>query len=178
MKGFLCFLIVPALLVMCTTTPAVVEEQPVPVNIAEPEPVVTYTPVEIDQETYDTTLADIKALIEHLNQMISRRNYDGWRAALSDEYFARISSREYLAQASQSPLLRARNVVLRSANDYFLQVVVPSRANSRVDEIEFEADDRVRAFFIETTTRGGQQETRRLRLYQLIKIDGTWKIAN
>jgi len=184
MGKFLYLLLVTLVCMACASAPAGVEHvPPEPVDIEElvlleQEDEDLHAPIEIDQETYDTTLAEVKLFIEYINELIARRNFAGWRDALSDEYFARISSREHLASASQSPFLRARNITLQTAQDYFLHVVVPSRANARVDEIEFEADGRVRAFFVETMTRGGQTETRRLRLYHLININGTWKITN
>jgi len=132
---------------------------------------------------YDVTLAEVKSFIDNLNGVISRRNFSQWRAALTDEYFAQISSREFLAEASESPALKAGRIVLRTANDYFTNVVVPSRANSQVDEIEFEGENVVRAYYLETRTVRGENnetatETRRLRVYELVKINGNWKISH
>ena len=188
-------LLLITLLSNCTSAPTTVEQAPrepviaetPPVIIAEPEIVepeeIVEPQVSITQEMYDDTLAEVNRFIDGINRVISSRNYNNWRGALTDEHFAEISSPRFLAETSELPSLKTRNIVLRSPNDYFLQVVVPSRANSRVDEIEFVTENRVKAFFIETRAIRNennevQTETRRLLVYELIKIDDTWKIIN
>jgi len=136
----------------------------------------------ISQEVYDQTLAEVKIFVDGLNALILRKDYAGWKASLSDEFFAHVSSPEFLKSASESAALKSRKIVLKTPNDYFLQVVVPSRSNSRVDEIEFTAADRVKVFYREERVRKSEgvstTEVRRLRLYELIKVDGTWKIID
>ena len=134
----------------------------------------------ISKEVYELTLAEVKLFVDDLNSLIENKNYAGWKAALSDEFFAQISSPEFLANASESAALKSRKIVLKTPNDYFSQVVVPSRSNSRVDEIEFTAANRVKVFFREERVRRSDNttEVRRLRLYELIKIDDTWKIID
>jgi len=127
----------------------------------------------ISQEMYNEVLSEVKVFIDHLNTVIGNKDYNGWKKFLSSEYFARISSREFLAEQSDTPLLKIRKIVLRSANDYFLTVVVPSRANSQVDEIEISDDDTVKVFHVDTS----RPETRRLRLYELRKIENNWIIT-
>jgi len=129
----------------------------------------------VSREYYDTTMDEVQHFINDLNHVISTRNYNSWRAALSDDYFNEISSQEYLQQLSEQPAMKTRRIVLRTPQDYFTHVVVPSRANSRVDAIEFVNRNRVKAFTV-TTNRAG--EVQRLRLYDLEKIGNTWKIIN
>lgn len=181
-------------IISCKSPPQAVEKPPEennPVIIAEPaaEPIAEPEPVpeipdthEVSQEIYDNTLAEVKLFINSLNKIISAKNYNGWKNALSDEYFTQISSQEFLANASESPLLKTKKIVLKTPNDYFTNVVVPSRANSRVDEIEFSDDNKVKAYYLETRTKkdGNETvtETRRLRIYELTKSGDEWKIAN
>ena len=129
----------------------------------------------VSREYYDTTMDEVRHFINDLNHVISSRNYNLWRAALSDDYFNGISSQEYLQQLSEQPAMKTRRIVLRTPEDYFLYVVVPSRANSRVDAIEFVNRNRVKAFTV-TVNRAGEEQ--RLRLYDLEKIGNTWKIIN
>jgi hypothetical protein len=129
----------------------------------------------VSQEYYDATKEEVQHFINDLNLIIRNRNYASWRAALSDEYFRQISSQENLQQVSQQPAMMTRRIVLRTAEDYFLYVVVPSRANSRVDDIEFVSRNRVKAFTVNINRNGEEQ---RLRLYDLEKIGNTWKIIN
>jgi hypothetical protein len=133
----------------------------------------------ISQEMYDDTLAEVRAFVERLNLIIKNKDYAGWKSALSDELFVRISSPEFLANASKSPLLRSKKIVLVTPDDYFIYVVVPSRSNSRVDEIEFMAANAVKVFYVEKSDKTAAAEVRRLRLYELIKKSGdTWKIID
>ena len=125
----------------------------------------------ISSEQRNSTMAEVQLFMEELNRAISNRNYNAWRADLSDEYFAEISSPGNLRRISEEPAMKTRNIVLRTAQDYFTNVVVPSRANSRVDEIEFIARNRVKAYTVSTN---GQK----LRLYDLEKIGNSWKIIN
>jgi hypothetical protein len=130
-----------------------------------------FDPGIITQELFDYTKSDVQQFIEGLNRIIRARDYDAWAANLGEEYFEEKSSPEYLAEISQQPRLRTQRIVLKSANDYFLQVVVPSRANDHVDDIEFVTQNRVKAY---TLTANGQ----RLRLYDLERSDNGWKIIN
>jgi hypothetical protein len=163
----------------CKSQPAAIDQYPVEEAVEE-APSNSFA---ISQEVYDITLAEVKLFVDSLNSMIQKKDYNNWKAALSDEFFARISSPEFLASASEAAVLKSRKIVLKTPNDYFLQVVVPSRNNSRVDEIEFTAANRVKVVYLEERVRRNENtasttEVRRLRLYELIKIGDTWKIID
>jgi len=138
-------------------------------------PAEAFDPARITQAYYEATREEVRQFIERLNRDIRNKNYNAWRAALSAGYFAEISSPEELRRISELPAMKTRNIVLRNAQDYFEHVVVPSRANSRVDDIEFISMNRVKAFTINTNRAG---EEVRLRLYDLEKINNTWTIIN
>jgi len=165
----------------CKSQPPAVD--PYPAEEAVEEEVSASNSFTISQEVYDFTLAEVKVFVDELNLLIQKKDYNGWKAALSDEFFARISSPEFLASASEAAVLKSKKIVLKTPNDYFLQVVVPSRSNSKVDEIEFTAVDKVKVFYREERVRRNSDnvsttEVRRLRLYELIKIDDTWKVID
>ena len=130
-----------------------------------------FDPSSISQEEKDTTKIEIQHLIQRLNNIIRAKNFNAWVSYLSSDYFAVISSAEYLDRISQSTVLKKQKIVLKSAQDYFNYVVVPARANDRVDEIEFESQNRVKAYTL--NSRG-----ERLRLYDLEKTGNEWKIIN
>ncbi|MDR1836571.1 MAG: hypothetical protein LBQ89_02825 [Treponema sp.] len=134
-----------------------------------------FDPAAVSQAYYISTMEEVQHFIEELNQIISGRNYNAWRAALSAEYFAQISSPENLRQISEQPAMTTRRIVLTTAEDYFINVVVPSRANSHADDIEFIERNRVKVFTINVNRAGEEQ---RLRLYDLEKIGDSWKIIN
>jgi hypothetical protein len=142
---------------------------PAPVEAAEEE--AGFDPGSISREVFDSTKSDVQHLIENLNTIIRNRDYAAWVSYLGDDYFTAISSEEYLTRISESARLKTQKIVLQSPNDYFTHVVVPARANDRVDDIEFVSQRRVKAF---TITGKGQ----RLRLYDLERIGEGWKIIN
>ena len=150
--------------------------QQIEIEIIETEEEEPFDPAMITQEYYVSTRDEIQRFIEELNEIIRRRNFNAWVAALSPEYFEFLSSAEHLEQVSESPAMTTRRLVLRTIEEYFMHVVVPSRANSRVDDIEFISMDRVQAFSINTIRTG--EEVQKLRLYDLEKISDSWKIIN
>ena len=169
-----------AVFMVCKSSPPAVDPYPVERPVEEE---VSTSDFAVSQEVYDFTLAEVKIFVDGLNSLILNKDYAGWKDALSDEFFAHISSREFLAAASEAAVLKSRKIVLRTPNDYFMQVVVPSRSNSRVDEIEFTAANKVKVFYREERVRRSENsaptnEVRRLRLYELVKIEDTWKIID
>jgi hypothetical protein len=142
--------------------PAPVEEKPAAAEV--------FDPASITQEVFDETKSDVQLLIETLNQIIRDKDYTSWRSYLGQNYLDAISDPDFLARLSESARLKSQSIVLRGPGDYFLYVVVPSRANDRVDDIEFIGEHQVKAF---TITPKGQ----RLRLYNLETDGENWKIT-
>ena len=134
-----------------------------------------FDPSKISHAKYAATREEVQKFIEQQNILIREGNFDEWRKSLSDEYFAEISSKENLKQLSQQPGMKTRKIVLKTPQDYFEYVVVPSRADLHVDEIEFISENRVKAFTMITNKAGEEQ---RLRLYDLEKIGDSWTIIN
>ncbi|WP_461252115.1 hypothetical protein, partial [Treponema sp. R8-4-B8] len=134
-----------------------------------------FDPKKVSQEQYQSTIAEVQKFIEEQNKNIKNKNFDAWKNSLSPEYFAEISSEENLKRISAQPGMKSRKIVLKTARDYFDNVVVPSRADLHVEEIEFISANRVKAFTI-TTNKAGEEQ--RLRLYDLEKIGNSWTIIN
>jgi hypothetical protein len=156
-----------------------VETEPPAGPVRQPDPVQppaeVFNPSQVTQQQYTSTMEDVQRFIENLNRIISNKNYGSWRAALSTEYFNEISSPANLKQLSEQPAMTTRKIVLRTPEDYFLHVVVPSRANSRVDDIEFIGQNRVKAFTVNKSRTG---EETRLVLYDLERSGNSWIIIN
>jgi len=144
-------------------------------NVENNTETAVFDPTKVSQAYYTSTRDEVRSFIENLNQIIRSRNYDAWKACLSDEYFAEISSQKNLQEISSQPAMKTRRIVLRVPEDYFQYVVVPSRADLRVDDIEFIGSNRVKAF---TLTKNKAGEDVRLRLYDLEKIGNSWTIIN
>jgi hypothetical protein len=183
MKSFLLITIILLCLGACAAGPEPVSE-PVVLTVEEPPPVIIAkiepeSPAQeedfdagaITEEEFNFTKAEIQALVENLNNIIRTKNYNAWLDCLGMDYLAERSSPAYLAQISEQPRLKSQNIVLTGPEDYFVYVVIPSRANDRVDDIEFIAKNRVKAY---TVNANGQ----RLRLYDLENRGNGWKIIN
>lgn len=136
----------------------------------EHTPAALFDPKTVSAELKETTFFDVKALIQKLNTIIQLKDYNAWLAVLSPEYLEYYSSADTLARLSESPVLKRQGLSLHTLNDYFLNVVYPSRQNDRIDDIEFIAPNKIRAIII--TVKG-----ERLVLYNLEKIGDIWKIA-
>jgi hypothetical protein len=148
------------------------EPGPVPKeNTSDTSDAGDFDPTTISREVFDSTKVDVQQLIEDLNSIIRARDYQAWISHLHESYLENISSPGFLAEVSDSTRLKQQRIVLTSPEDYFIHVVVPSRFNDRVDDIEFTNQNRVKAY---TITPGGQ----RLRLYELEKTGNSWKIMN
>lgn len=148
--------------------------QPAPAP-AVPQEHPSFDYVNITEEVRTLTKAEIQQLVGDIDGIIRREDYQNWIKNLDASYLERISSADFLAAQSQSPRLKSQEG-LKSAEEYFLKVVVPARANAsyRLDDIDIQfipEEEKVLAFL--TTSAG-----RRLRLYELKNVNGAWKIVN
>ena len=134
-----------------------------------------FDPKKVSQEQYQSTMAEVQKFIEEQNKNIKSKNFEAWKKSLSPQYFAEISSAENLRLMSEQPGMKTRKIVLKTVQDYFDNVVVPSRADLHVEEIEFISANRVKAFTV-TTNKAGEEQ--RIRLYDLEKIGNSWTIIN
>ncbi|MDR2509268.1 MAG: hypothetical protein LBC77_01335 [Spirochaetaceae bacterium] len=128
-----------------------------------------FNPASITKEQKETVRLDANKFVAELNRYIQQRNYTAWIRYLEPKYKQWLESRENLEQASLSDRLSQQHIVLQNLLDYFINVVVPSRNNLRVDDIEFVSENRVKTFMIEK----GQ----RLRIYELERYGDSWRIV-
>jgi hypothetical protein len=173
---FFLLLIIVCFSVSCKSKPPVKAEEPVaqgPSGQTKQQgtgpTAAVFDPSSISQVEKDTSMQEIRQLTQQLNTIIRAKNYNAWITYLDPGYLATINSREFLDNVSKSPTLVKQKIALNSAYDYFINVVVPSRANSRVDDIEFVSKNRVKAYTIDN-------KENRLRLFDLEKTGTGWKI--
>ena len=151
--------------------PSVAETAP-PADTSQAETPLPAVPEEsfvVSEEVYNKTFDEVEEFIRNLNEIIRRRDYDTWLTYLSDEYIRRTSDPAYLHEQSETPMLKKNNIELESLEDYFRYVVVPSRSQVTIDDIEFLDENHVKAL---STIRG----TRGI-LYLLVRKNGDWKIG-
>jgi hypothetical protein len=178
MKGLRLFfgvLVTTVVSLMACGTPAEAPK-PVPVEPApKPEPVPAVIQAEdplvkITQEEYDKTFAEVEGVINDLNTTIKAKNMRKWEGYLTPEFRSSIMSPKNLAELNDTPLLKRNNIKITSLKDYFDYVVVPSRANVRLDDLQFTDQNRIQAFM-----KISNEEN--VLIYQLEKISDTWKIS-
>jgi hypothetical protein len=139
--------------------------------VDNPAQAAVFDPKTVTKEEFDTAKSEVQQLIQKLNGIIRAKDYDSWVSYLGTGYFAIINSKEYLDRINKSERMIKARITLYSARDYFIHVVVPSRANDRVDDIEFISQNRVKAYTI-------NPKGERLRLYDLEKTRSSWMIIN
>jgi len=165
---------------------------PIPEPVAPPQPVSApveekvFDPYSITEEKFVSTKIDVQALIDDLNKIIRAKNYNAWVDFLAESYLKEINSQAFLEERTEELYKRDQIVasnlgrdpkrvpkkILRTAKDYFDNVVVPSRSNDpKVDDIDFYSENQVTAYTV--NNRGD----RRI-LYNLELIDNHWKIIN
>jgi len=144
-----------------------------------------FDPNNVNEEVFKTAKTEITVTIFELNWIIKAKDYKAWVNHLADSYFMEISSKTFLDDRTEELYRRdqivAQNLgrdpnlvekrILRTPLDYFNYVVVPSRANDRLDDISFITETRVRAYTVDE--RRGQ----RLVLYDLAHINDKWLIV-
>ena len=123
----------------------------------------------MDEQEYEETKKDLAQLVSELNEIIASRNYSEWLTYLTDEYKDYYSAPEVLEEFSEAPVLKKYDIKLRSLRDYFNYVVVASRKNVKVDDIQAISPEKVKAYMY--------VDGDPVVVYTLEKVDGRWKIT-
>ncbi len=122
----------------------------------------------VTEEVFVETFQAVEEVIGELNALIRAGQYDRWIGYLTEEYINTFSDPDLLAELSQSDRLQANGIVLEDLQDFFTEVVVPSRANLRLDDLVFIDEDQVEAIMV--------IRDQRISVYRLRLIDNEWKI--
>ncbi len=125
--------------------------------------------VKITEEEYKKTFQEVERVIDELNSIIKAGDYNRWEKYLTPKFIASVMDPENLKKINEQPLLKRNKIEIKTLHDYFMYVVVPSRASVRLDDLIFTDQNKVKAFmFI-------RQDP--VLIYQLEKIGETWKIS-
>ena len=130
-----------------------------------------FDPNNVPEAVFNTTKLEVQQFIGNLNDIIRARDFQTWTTHLGTAYLNMMKTPDFLSRMSSSARLKSQHIVLGSVEDYFTYVVIPSRANDRVDDIEFVSPRRVKVYTI-------NDKGQRLRLYDLEKTGDMWKIVN
>lgn len=143
----------------------IAEPKPAPVEEAN-EVIAEFEGVQITKETYNQTKAEIEKLVNQLNRITATKNYNQWISFLSANYRQQYAQASTLKMVSEA--LPVKGIRLKSLEDYFTYVFVPSRQNVRVDDIRFVSATRVDVIM--------KQGNVSLLIYGIENIDGNWKL--
>jgi len=124
---------------------------------------------EVSEDVYARTFDEIESFIGDLNRIIREEDFQAWVSHLSEEYIRTTSDPAYLEAQSEQPVLKQNHIQLKSLEDFFHQVVVPSRSQAQLDKIEFLDENHVKAISVVRGTR--------VVLYLLAREQGIWKIG-
>jgi len=121
------------------------------------------------EELYLKTFREVQDVVAAITRIIAAGDYDGWKGYLTEEYIQSRSSAGFLADASNAAVLKKNGIVLKSLRDYFDNVVVRSRLQATLDDIQFLDETHVKAIALVQGTP--------VILYYLVHEDGGWKIG-
>lgn len=149
--------------------PAEPAEAASPSSQAGDDPAAAVKPITVSTEVFNQTFSEVERLIFQLNDLIRKKDFNGWKSHLGTEYIATMSDPATLRDISNSPVLKRQGIVLKTLSDYFYSVVVPSRANIRLDDLVFLTETEVQAIMV--------VGNKRVTVYRLIKIGDQWIIG-
>ncbi|UTC63239.1 hypothetical protein E4O00_08460 [Treponema sp. OMZ 788] len=156
--------------------PAVVEK---PVEKAQPkvetpkpadeEVVAQFEGVSITKKDKEVAKSEIEEVVKKLNEITAKKDYGRWRYWLSTEYIKEFSKPDVLKKTSEGLPAAFKGKQLKSIEDYFYYVFVPSRQNGRVDDIAYLTPTKVQVLMMTAT--------KALIFYNLEKIDDRWLLV-
>lgn len=179
------FILILTSLFSCKTVkeePEVIEQvvepviEPIAEPIPEPEPEPIVEAVEepeeyvATEEEYDQTFDEVEEFILMLNDIISSNDFNTWKGYLSDSYISEYSDSDFLNQLSNNPILKDYGIKIKNLRDYFRYVVVPSRSNVVISEIQFITENEIKALTY--------ANNRKFVVYSLLKSDNGWIITD
>ena len=136
---------------------------------ADEEVVAQFEGISITKKDKEIAKSEIEEVVKKLNDITAQKDYGRWRYWLSTEYIKEFSKPDVLRKTSEGLPSNLKGKQLKSIEDYFYYVFVPSRQNGRVDDIEYLTPTKVRVFKIE--------RTQTLIFYNLEKIDERWLLV-
>ena len=145
--------------------PALVEAP----KTADEEVVAQFEGVSITKKDKEIAKSEIEEVVKKLNEITAKKDYGRWRYWLSKDYIKEFSKPEVLKKTSEGLPSNLKGKQLKSIEDYFYYVFVPSRQNGRVDDIVYLTPTKVRVLKITATQS--------LIFYNLEKIDDRWLLV-
>lgn len=143
------------------------KEPPKPAKAEDEEYKRSIGKVNVSEDTFKHDKKDILQIIDELSTIMEERKYKNWLSFLDAESIDYWSKPKSLAKAQNR--LPVKGLRLRTMEDYFKFVFIPSRRGKQITEIRYESDTYVKA--VEITEEDGE-----LIYYYFNKIKGEWKL--
>lgn len=108
----------------------------------------------ISLDTFNADKTAIVKKIAELNAIMAKRDYNSWLKYIDPESQKYWSSSANLAKASEKLPKNVKGLKLRTLQDYFIYVFIPSRNGRTIDEIRYNSADSIRAVQISKNEDG------------------------
>lgn len=129
--------------------------------------------IEVSVDTFNADKTQILHIIDQLSTIMHDMDYASWILYVDEE------SREYWSKSANlkkaQSKLPVKGLQLKSLQDYFKYVFVPSRSGRSVSTIRYESDKYVKAVQI-TSPATADSEEKYTVYYYFNKIDGHWEL--
>lgn len=127
----------------------------------------------ISLDTFNADKAAIVKKISELNAIMAKRDYNSWLKYIDPESQKYWSTPANLAKASEKLPKTVKGLKLRTLQDYFIYVFIPSRNGRTIDEIRYNSADSIRAVQVSKNEDG---TNRIVVYYNFVRQDGDWKV--
>lgn len=127
----------------------------------------------VSKDTFESDKAEILRTIESLKTIMSDFDYQSWLLYIDNESKIYWSKPANLKKAQGK--LPIKGLQLRTLQDYFKYVFVPSRAGRNITTIRYESENYVKAVQI-TSLDSSETEEKYTVYYYFNKIDGHWQL--
>lgn len=127
----------------------------------------------VSKDTFESDKAEIFRTIESLKTIMSDFDYQSWLLYIDNESKVYWSKPANLKKAQGK--LPIKGLQLRTLQDYFKYVFVPSRAGRNISTIRYESENYVKA--VQITSLGSSETEEKYTVYYYFnKIDGHWQL--
>lgn len=127
----------------------------------------------VSKDTFESDKAEILRIIESLKTIMSDFDYQSWLLYVDNESKIYWSKTANLKKAQGK--LPVKGLQLRTLQDYFKYVFVPSRAGRNITTIRYESENYVKAVQV-TSLDSSETEEKYIVYYYFNKIDGHWQL--
>lgn len=125
----------------------------------------------ITEDVFENDKNVLLNIIDQLSIIMANKDYDGWVRYLSQESILYWRNSSNLSEVSKR--LPIKGLRLKTLEDYFKFVFIPSRLNKKVDEIRYVSSNFVKVVQMQESVN----EYKDIIYYTFEKINGKWLLC-